>query len=469
MLILIVCLSEGLRGESVSESITWVGAMAEVVLDANPTLSSLPAELLAHIMRECDETSAASSAFTSHAHGLSIAARLWCATNAAQAASALGLAWAAQLPLAADMLATDVTLLPPATVMRFLSLSALERDLQSDLLWIPDEEARYTIAAAWLRAAPRPTGAAEAVLRHVRLGCLTPCACERVLSDGLAMHEPLHTWRQRRLDGQCPLASSGTWTFGFAVPLKAGSSDPSAAATDEDSDGDNDGAPPPPPGAHVRRVPRSYSWGSSPLWLSGAHLHLAVEQQMPMMGARSSDSPWMQVALRRVRGAGPAAARPEWSVRDGWPEGLVGPIYAGGAQYDVSAVRRNTHLEACAACRAAAPTAPRHEAIFSHNLYFADDGRAVRHAAEDEEEGWKDDDDDDDDEGVGEEEEKEGEHGTWANGSGVEIALARRRWCAHAEGAPGLEFVGVVLVVKAFAVGYRPCRACGKLEAESIW
>ena len=130
--------------------------MAEVVLDANPTLSSLPAELLAHIMRECDETSAASSAFTSHAHGLSIAARLWCATNAAQAASALGLAWAAQLPLAADMLATDVTLLPPATVMRFLSLSALERDLQSDLLWIPDEEARYTIAAAWLRAAPRP-------------------------------------------------------------------------------------------------------------------------------------------------------------------------------------------------------------------------------------------------------------------------------------------------------------------------
>ena len=100
----------------------------------------------------------------------------------------------------------------------------------------------------------------------------------------------------------------------------------------------------------------------------------------------------------------------------------------------------------------------------SHRLYFADDGSQLRGADDDDEgEGWKDEDVEE------QEEDGQDEYDGWANGSGHVIAVARRRWRAHSEGAAQREFVRVVLVVRAFAVGYCPCRACGGLGAELIW
>ena len=102
----------------------------------------------------------------------------------------------------------------------------------------------------------------------------------------------------------------------------------------------------------------------------------------------------------------------------------------------------------------------------SHRLYFGDDGSQLRGADTDEEEGWRD---EEKAEEGGQEDEDEDEYHGWANGSGHFIPVARQRWRAHSEGAPHHEFVRITLVVEAFAVGYRPCRACGRLGAELIW
>ena len=224
----------------------------------------------------------------------------------------IGLAWAAELSLGTgtsvmvDGPTGDIRArvrIPPRVGLRFLPLANLLRMLQSDKLWVTDEEDRYKAAAAWLRCWrwwDLPSDAASKVLGVIRPERMAPCARQRAYDDAAEWPEARNAWWPEGPALANPLngsAAAGTWTFGFSVPLPSrtrlrdldrdgGDAEEQEVGVEEDSDEEEDEE------AQLRFV-----WGSSPLWVAGAYLHAEVSSH--------GEAEELTVGLTRIRGAEP--------------------------------------------------------------------------------------------------------------------------------------------------------------------
>lgn len=224
--------------------------------------------------------------------------------------NAIGLAWAAELSLASGISLGHGRIggplrVPARAALRYLLLADLLRLLQSDRLWVADEEDRYKAAAAWLRCWrwwALPSSAASTLLAVIRPERMAPCARQRAYEDAAQWPEARDaSWPQpsRVLLPRGPTA--GKWTFGFSVPLPArarrrdlGRDDTYAEEQEDSDENDSDDEE---EEAQVRFV-----WGSPPLWVAGAYLHAEVS-------ARGDDDE-VTVGLSRIHGAEPQPEHP---------------------------------------------------------------------------------------------------------------------------------------------------------------